>query len=143
MDGFIQKLRDHRLSVTPQRLAVLSWLDDRYDHPTAEQIYQGVRKHLPAISFNTIYKTLEVLCEKGLVIKVNPLHDVARYDIRTYHHAHLVCRSCHAIVDLDWGPFSTPDIPAEALQGFEVDGQSVIFWGKCPQCQDISDKQEE
>jgi Fur family peroxide stress response transcriptional regulator len=121
--------------VTPQRLAVLSILESRRDHPTAEQIYHEVRQGLPAISFNTVYKTLEVFCQKGLVIKVNPLHEVARYDVETDHHAHLICRKCHFIVDLPDEVAPAPAIPEEARAGFKVERHSLIFWGLCPQCQ--------
>jgi Fur family transcriptional regulator, peroxide stress response regulator len=137
MEALVQKLRDRKISVTPQRLAVLSVLEKRRDHPTAEQIYQEVRRQLPAISFNTVYKTLEILCKKGLVFKVNPLHDVARYDVQTHHHAHLVCRQCHHIYDLEreMGPVDLS--PEEIPPGFRVDYQSVLFWGVCPRCQTI------
>lgn len=135
MENLVRKLRNQHISVTPQRLAVLSVLEDRRDHPTADQIYQEVRRHLPAISFNTVYKTLEVLCRKGLVNKVNPLHEVARYDGQTHNHGHLVCRLCHHIYDLEReaGPveLSPEDIPP----GFRVENLSVIFWGVCPRCQ--------
>ena len=122
--------------MTPQRLAVLSNLESRRDHPTAEQIYQEVRQEMPAISFNTVYKTLEVFCQKGLIIKVNPLHEVARYDIETEHHAHLICRNCRFIVDLpDEVTAPPPALPEEAQAGFRVERHSLIFWGLCPQCQ--------
>ena len=136
MENLIQKLRTKRISVTPQRLAVLSTLQGRRDHPTAEQIYQEVRRQLPAISFNTVYKTLEVLCRKGLVIKVNPLHEVARYDVKTHNHAHLVCRVCHLIHDLEQEFDPLKPAPEEVPPGFQVEHQSVIFWGVCPRCQE-------
>ena len=82
MEDLVQKLRALGIAVTPQRLAILASLQDRHDHPSAEKIYQEVRRQLPAISFNTVYKTLEVLYLKGLIIKVNPLHEVAHYDAR-------------------------------------------------------------
>lgn len=135
MDALIDKLRARRISVTPQRLAVLSILESRRDHPTAEQIYHEVRRGLPAISFNTVYKTLEVFCQKGLVIKVNPLHEVARYDVETDHHAHLICRKCHFIVDLHDEVAPAPSLPEEAQAGFRLERHSLIFWGLCPQCQ--------
>lgn len=135
MEALIDKLRAQRISVTPQRLAVLSILESRRDHPTAEQIYHEVRQGLPAISFNTVYKTLEVFCQKGLVIKVNPLHEVARYDVETDHHAHLICRKCHFIVDLPDEVAPAPTLPEEAQAGFRLERHSLIFWGLCPQCQ--------
>ena len=108
MENLIQQLRDRGIAVTPQRLAVMGSLQNRRDHPTAENIYHEVRRQLPAISFNTVYKTLEILCQQGMVIKVNPLHEVARYDGETGPHAHLICRQCHRIVDFDWQPRSFP-----------------------------------
>jgi Fur family peroxide stress response transcriptional regulator len=135
METLIQKLRAHRIAVTPQRLAVLAILESRRDHPTADMIYQEVRQQLPAISFNTVYKTLEVFFLKGLVIKVNPLHEAARYDGTTGLHAHLVCRQCHQIADLDWEPPELAPLPAGELKGFRVEHQSLTLWGLCPRCQ--------
>jgi Fur family transcriptional regulator, peroxide stress response regulator len=135
MNVLIEKLRARHISVTPQRLAVLSILESRRDHPSAEQIYQEVRRQMPTISFNTVYKTLEVFCQKGLVIKVNPLHEVARYDIDTEHHAHLICRQCHFIVDLPDEVAPALSLPEEARAGFQVEQHSLTFWGLCPQCQ--------
>ena len=113
MNTLIEKLRARHVSVTPQRLAVLANLESRRDHPTAEQIYHEVQQQMPAISFNTVYKTLEVFCQKGLIIKVNPLHEVARYDIETQHHAHLICRNCHFIVDLPDEVTPPPSLPKD------------------------------
>lgn len=135
MNTLIEKLRSRHISVTPQRVAVLSILESRRDHPNAEQIYQEVQRQMPAISFNTVYKTLEVFCQKGLVIKVNPLHEVARYDIETDHHAHLICRQCHSIIDLPEEVASAPPLSEEAQAGFQVERYSLTYWGLCPQCQ--------
>jgi Fur family transcriptional regulator, peroxide stress response regulator len=141
MENLIHRLRHHRIAVTPQRLAVLANLENRRDHPSAEKIYHEVRRQLPAISFNTVYKTLEIFCEKGLVLKVNPLHEAARYDGETSRHAHLICRRCHYIIDLPWEPASAPPLPAEDLQGFRVEQQSLTIWGLCPRCQAAEPKE--
>ncbi len=131
----MQNLRAHGIAVTPQRLAVLAILRDCRDHPSAEKIYREVRRQLPAISFNTVYKTLEVLYLKGLVLKVNPLHEVAHYDADTSWHAHLICRRCHVIVNLYWQPVSLPDFSSGLLHGFRVEHQSICLWGLCQHCQ--------
>ena len=143
MENLIQQLRDRRVAVTPQRLAVMAVLQSRRDHPSAEHIYQEVRRQLPAISFNTVYKTLEILCQRGMVVKVNPLHAVARYDGETGRHAHLICRQCHQIIDLDWEGSEVPALPAEALQGFQIDHPSLTFWGLCYRCQQLESHQED
>jgi len=143
MENLIQQLRDRRIAVTPQRLAVMAVLKNRRDHPSADHIYQEVRRQLPAISFNTVYKTLEILCQRGMVIKVNPLHAVARYDGVTGQHAHLICRHCHHIIDLDWEASEVPSLPAEARQGFQIEHPSLTFWGLCPRCQQPESHQED
>jgi Fe2+ or Zn2+ uptake regulation protein len=143
METLIKQLREHGIAVTPQRLAVMGILQHRRDHPTAEHIFQEVRRQLPAISFNTVYKTLEILCQKGLAIKVNPLHEVARYDGLTTHHAHLICRQCHRITDLDWEPAAVPALAPEERHGFQVEHSSLSFWGLCPQCQPRKSPEEE
>ena len=136
MEDLVRKLRAHGIAVTPQRLAVLASLLGRHDHPSAEKIYQEVRRQLPAISFNTVYKTLEVLYLKGLIIKVNPLHEVAHYDAETSWHAHLICRRCRTIVNLYRQPAASPGFNPEELQGFRVEHQSICCWGLCPLCQE-------
>jgi Fur family peroxide stress response transcriptional regulator len=143
MQTSIDKLRTRGLAVTPQRLAVMASLENRYDHPTAEMIFQSVRRQLPTISCNTIYKTLETLYDHGLIIKVNPLHEVARYDGHTEPHAHLVCRQCHYIGDIPWNALRSLNLPTEALAGFQVEYPALTLWGLCPQCQAESPKQEE
>lgn len=135
MKAFVDKLRSCHISVTPQRLAVLANLESRRDHPTAEQIYQEVQRDMPTISFNTVYKTLEIFCQRGLVIKVNPLHEVARYDAETDHHAHLICQQCHFIVDLTDEEAPVPPLSEKSQAGFLLERHSLIFWGSCPQCQ--------
>ena len=143
MKNIIQKLRDHKIAVTPQRLAVMTALQNRRDHPTADKIYQEVRRQQPAISFNTVYKTLEILCQRGMVVKVNPLHAVARYDGETGQHAHLICRQCHHIIDLNWEVSEIPSLRAADLHGFQVEHPSLTFWGLCPRCQQRKSHEED
>ena len=143
MDSLVHKLRSQRIAVTPQRLAVLAALDFLPDHPSAEAIYQEVRRQVPAISFNTVYKTLEVFCQKGLAIKVNPLKEVARYDKVTQEHAHLICRECHRIMDLAMELPPLTSLTPEMLHGFLPEEQRLTVWGLCRDCQRSKPPREE
>lgn len=143
MDSLVHKLRSQRIAVTPQRLAVLGALDSLPDHPSAEAIYQEVRRQVPAISFNTVYKTLEVFCQKGLAIKVNPLKEVARYDKVTQEHAHLICRECHRIMDLAMELPPLTSLTPEMLHGFLPEEQRLTVWGLCRDCQRSKPPREE
>ena len=94
-DDFIAQCRSAGLSVTHQRLAIFeAVMANGNRHPSAEVIYQTVRERYPTISFNTIYKNLETFEQLGIVVKVNPLYNEARYDVDFRPHHHLISRQC-------------------------------------------------
>ena len=98
---FIATFRDHGLQVTYQRLAIYQALYFTKEHPSAEVIYQQVKKRFPMISLGTVYKTLEKFFEVGLIQKVSPVTEVARYDAKVNPHHHMVCLDCQSIQDAE------------------------------------------
>lgn len=130
---FIATLRDHGLQVTYQRLAIYQALYNTKEHPSAEVIYQHVKKRFPMISLGTVYKTLERFYEVGLIEKVSPITEVARYDANLGAHHHLVCLQCHLIQDADTPIIDQKIVPQEK-SGFQVLRQQVILQGYCPEC---------
>jgi Fur family peroxide stress response transcriptional regulator len=130
---FIAILRQHGLQVTYQRLAIYQALYHAKDHPSAEEIYQQVRKRFPMISLGTVYKTLERFHEVGLIQKVSPVTEVARYEANVSHHHHMICLECQTIQD-----FEDPDMDVKVTlpQGneFEVMRRQVILQGYCAHC---------
>lgn len=129
---FIATLRDHGLQVTYQRLAIYQALYFTKEHPSAEIIYQQVKKRFPMISLGTVYKTLEKFYEVGLIQKVSPVTEVARYDAITGSHHHMVCLECQSIQDA--GIVEDLKVSAAEPNGFEVVRQQVVFHGYCPAC---------
>jgi Fe2+ or Zn2+ uptake regulation protein len=85
---------------TPQRLAVYEHLSCAAHHPTAEELFQGVRSALPKISLATVYKALEALVASGLATKLTAGDGSARYDARSDHHYHLRCLRSGSVHDL-------------------------------------------
>lgn len=130
---FITTLRDHGLQVTYQRLAIYQALYHTKDHPSADVIYQHVRKRFPMISLGTVYKTLERFHEVGLINKVNPLTEVARYDALIHSHHHLVCLKCQSIQDLEDQKLDEK-IELSKVNGFQVLRQQVVLHGYCTGC---------
>jgi Fur family transcriptional regulator, peroxide stress response regulator len=130
---FIATLRAHGLQVTYQRLAVYQALYYSKEHPSAEAVYQQVRKRFPMISLGTVYKTLERFHDVGLICKVSPITDVSRYDAATVPHIHLVCLKCKSLQDVDE---YVPEIklPQQERNGFKVLSQQVLFQGYCAHC---------
>lgn len=128
-------LREHGLQVTYQRLAIYQSLLDSKDHPSAEDIYQQVRRRFPMISLGTVYKTLERFHEVKLIQRVSPMTDVARYEAKTNAHHHLICLECQTIVDLD-DPTLDEKIQLPKDNGFKILQRQVVIQGLCPHCRD-------
>ncbi len=130
---FIATLRDHGLQVTYQRLAIYQALYYTKNHPSAEVIYQQVKKRFPMISLGTVYKTLEKFFEVGLIQKVSPITEVARYDAVTHPHHHMVCLECQSIQDAgEYVGDQTISLPE--IEGFHVVRQQVVLQGYCTGC---------
>ncbi len=137
---FIATLREHGLQVTYQRLAIYQALYFTKEHPSAEVIYQQVKKRFPMISLGTVYKTLEKFYEVGLIQKVSPITEVARYDAVTAAHHHMVCLECQSIQDAE-SLFEEPKISVPATNGFHVLRQQIVLHGYCPECKGNLDSQ--
>ena len=135
---FMGMLREHGLQVTYQRLAVYQALYFTKEHPSAEVVYQQVKKRFPMISLGTVYKTLERFHDVGLIQKVSPLTEVARYDATTSPHIHMVCLKCQSIQDVD-EPVMELKLPLQATNGFKVMSQQIILQGYCGHCRNGAD----
>ena len=130
---FIATLRDHGLQVTYQRLAIYQALYFTKEHPSAEFIYQQVKKRFPMISLGTVYKTLEKFFEVGLIQKVSPVTEVARYDAKVNPHHHMVCLDCQSIQDAE-ELIGDQKIAIPDKYGFQVVRQQIVLQGYCPGC---------
>lgn len=121
------------MNVTPQRVAIYRALLDSEDHPTPEMLYRTVSREMPSLSLATIYKTLDVLAEVGLVRSVAVDSDRRRYDANDDAHHHLVCTSCGCIRDYYSDEFDSL-LPARRVQGFAPQNISVNISGICEEC---------
>ncbi|MEW6440487.1 MAG: transcriptional repressor [bacterium] len=134
------RLRSVGLKATPQRLLILRELLSRSDHPTAERLYQAVKKIHPTISFNTIYLTLQALAEKEVIHVIRPVVDATRYDPVTEIHGHFMCSQCKQIEDQLLEDPSLKQIDTEVKKsGKYWVVQSQILWvGLCQECRDAN-----
>jgi len=121
---------------TPQRLAVYTYLSGDGHHPTAEEVYRGVKPVAPNISLATVYKALETLVAGGLATKVTAGDGSARYDSRSGHHYHLRCLRSGVLQDLptpydpDLVAKIDPDLAGRLLgQGFRLTGYRLELVG--------------
>lgn len=128
------KLRDRGQRVTSQRVVIHRLLTERDQHLTAEQVHDAVAERLPGTSLPTVYATLELLEELGLVRRVSTGSGAVLFDSRVAPHAHTVCRVCGATADVD-----SAAVPADALRraraaGFTPDHAQLVIRGICAAC---------
>jgi len=124
--------RAKKVPLTHQRLAVYEELAVRHDHPSAESLYESLKKEYPSLSLATVYKTLQTLHAMGMVARVDSPTAQARYDAIVLTHHHAVCASCGKIEDL-FDP-RLDALPAPKTAGFRISGHSVHFHGLCAKC---------
>lgn len=120
-----------------QRAAILSFLQSRRDHPTAESVYSSVKEEFPNISLGTVYRNLNQLAEAGTITKLSfGVLSIDRFDYNTSPHHHFVCNCCHAVIDLPMGCSSFPELDAEASKNFDglIQGHRLYFCGICKSC---------
>ena len=127
-------LREKGVQVTAQRLAVLRAVSS-CPHGTADEIAEGVRAEIGAISRQAVYDALGILADKGLIRRIQPAGSPALYEDRVGdNHHHVICRSCGKTVDVDCAVGKTPCLTAADDSGYEIDEAEVIYWGTCPDC---------
>ena len=97
MDEILELLKERKLKATPQRLAILNFLNS-HTHPTIEEIYEEIKKVFPSISLATIYKNINTLKDVGMIMELNPGGRL-RYDININPHFHGICINCGKIID--------------------------------------------
>ncbi len=118
---------------TPQRLAILDYLDGNIAHPSAEQIFTAVSKKYHSMSFATVYNTLNTLTASGVLRELTLDPDRKRYDPDTSLHHHLICLNCRKIMDVPEEEVSV-DVPRGAARDFTIVGHHVEFYGHCSSC---------
>ncbi len=128
----MQKYKDIGLKLTPQRLAILDFLDGNMDHPSADDIYKAVSVRYPTMSFATVYNTLDSLREKGYITELTIDPAKKRFDPCTKMHHHLICTSCKRVHDIH-ADFLL-ELPEQVKGDFRVTGNHIEFYGLCPTC---------
>ena len=131
--NLIVKFRNRNYKITPQRLGIFKILEGNLDHPSAEDIFATIKKTYPAISFTTVYKTLDILEKMGEVLKITIDDERKHYDPNTSTHHHTICLGCNKISDVD-AESVNPELPDGILQEFTPSRYHVSFYGTCKNC---------
>ncbi len=124
-----------RENFSRKREAILRVVESTKCHPSAEWVYERIRKEHPDVSLATVYRNLKRFCEKGCVRSIGVVNGQERFDADTSPHSHFICRSCGAVLDIPETPF-TPEALGEigARHGLRVERSDVRFAGLCGKC---------
>jgi Fur family peroxide stress response transcriptional regulator len=134
MELFKANLRRSGVKLTHQRLEIFRELAGSGDHPDAEAIFTGVRRRIPTISLDTVYRTLWLLLDLGLITTLGPSRDRTRFDANMKAHHHFVCSRCGTTRDFYSDEFDRLKIPDGAQKLGRVEKMQVEVQGVCSRC---------
>lgn len=136
MNHLIEGLKRAGLRITPQRVAICKTLAESKDHPTATMIYHALLPQFPTLSLATVYKTLHVLKQLGLVHTLGDAGDgMEHYEADLQPHINLVCVRCHQVVDFDEELIAHVERAVAERSGYEIQGARIVYYGLRPRCQ--------
>ena len=129
------KLSELGYRITPQRLMIISAIENSDHHISAEEIYAQVVSKYPHINISTIYRTMETLKALGLVTETDLGEGRLRYHpAGKGHHHHLVCTECGNLIDLDESALSPLNDTLLKDYGFIADLKHLAIFGRCVKC---------
>ena len=130
------KLRTLGFRMTPQRLAILRILHDADRHLSPLEVCEKARLALPGLTEPTVYRTLNFLCEQGLVLAAHIGNGQLVYEFGAHIHHHLICRACGATHEIDHTLLAALYQQFQHSTGYQIDSAHVTFFGLCPGCQE-------
>lgn len=121
-------LREHGIQPSAQRVAVAEYVLDTTEHPSADKVWAGVQASFPMISRATVYNTLNLFVEKGLLRELHLAPDSVLFDPNTDRHHHFIDEESGRVYDIPWNQIEVSN--AKALPGFEVHDYQVVMRGR-------------
>jgi Fur family peroxide stress response transcriptional regulator len=123
------------VKLTHQRLEIFRELASTEEHPDADAIYRAVRRRMPTVSLDTVYRTLWMLHDLGLVTTLGPQRDRVRFDANLDHHHHFSCVRCGLVRDFESEALARLPLPASVAALGRVHDAHVEVRGTCGACQ--------
>ncbi|MFC2379542.1 peroxide-responsive transcriptional repressor PerR [Streptococcus gordonii] len=130
----LNHLREKGVRITETRKAVIDFIIQSHDHPSADMIYQALLPAFPNMSLATVYNNLKVLIDEGFVSELKVRNDTTTYyDFMGHQHLNVICEKCGRIADID---LDLPDVQQEAADqtGYQITKSQMVVYGICPDC---------
>jgi Fur family transcriptional regulator, peroxide stress response regulator len=137
-DNELQKIRklcnQAGMKLTPQRLEIYKELLSHKDHPSTELIFKQLRKRLPTISLDTVYRTLATFDEFGIIKRLNVSNARTLFDTNLDQHHHFICSRCKQVEDVYWPDFDQSTLPKSVSTRGSIQTRHLELHGICNQC---------
>lgn len=134
MERIVRKYKGKGFKLTPQRIAILKFLEGNTSHPTAEDIYTEIKKKYPTVSFATVYNTVQALKERGEIMEITIDPERKHFDPNPSPHHHIICSGCGRIGDVFVDYSEALKLPEEVTREFTATGNHIDFYGICSSC---------
>jgi Fur family peroxide stress response transcriptional regulator len=128
-------VKEAGVKLTHQRLEIFRELARTGEHPAAETIFRAVRRRMPTVSLDTVYRTLWLLRDLGLVNTLGPSRDGVRFDVNIDRHHHYVCVRCESVRDFTSEELNALRIPDAVNELGSILDAQVEIRGLCASCQ--------
>jgi Fur family ferric uptake transcriptional regulator len=133
--SLLNVLHDQGYRLTPQRMMVIEAIEDSHDHISAEEIHTKARTKYPYLNISTVYRTLELLKEKGLVAETDLGGGRFLYHpVGKAQHHHLVCRKCGKVRDIEINLLDRLKDELKAEYDFDAELEHIAIFGTCKDC---------
>ncbi|WP_046216078.1 Fur family transcriptional regulator [Paenibacillus wulumuqiensis] len=133
----LEQLKTSGVRITPQRHAILAYLLESMEHPTADEIYRSLEPRFPSMSVATVYNNLKMFIEAGMVRELTYGDSSSRFDANVTEHYHIICEQCGKIEDFNYPSLREVENQAEQHTGFQISGHRMELYGICTDCRDL------
>ena len=119
---------------TSQKQAIFDTVKLAKNHPTAQEVYEAVRKSVPKMSFATVYRNLAQLAKDGKIAEVQFVDNKKRYEALLHPHQHFICRKCGRIIDMELSKLLNVEETVQKMQCHKVESFNLELMGTCAKC---------
>lgn len=139
IENLKDSLKEKGYKLTPQRRAILNGIiGSEGNHLTAEELYDLVKTDCPEIGLATVYRTVQLLEEMGVVCKLDLDDGRSRYELcqddESHQHHHLVCNKCGKVIEVQGDLLDEIEQVVEKKYEFTIENHSLKFYGTCKDC---------
>ncbi|MFW5976477.1 MAG: Fur family transcriptional regulator [Bacillota bacterium] len=128
-------MKKSKKRMTKQRKKIMEVLKNTNSHPTADEIYDKVKKDIPNISLGTVYRNLNVLADMGEIMILDYGSSYSRFDGNPENHYHFKCEECGNVFDVEFEVLDNLNEKINSSTPYKVSYHRLEFYGICPDCQ--------